>query len=144
MAFVDSQLELRSMRIQSSHAPWNRAMFCQTLVLFVPQLLFVAFSAATLNDILLTVPDRTTPLSSKIVASFLEKYFGAPTSDVKHISLVTQVIDDPPIYDNTISHLLHLIQAQFTYRFLNNLRGRAEYVRASVVIFLITDYRSWK
>lgn len=118
----------------------------RTMVLFVSQLLLFAFSAATLDEIL-AVPDKAVPFSSKIVASFLVKYFGSHihTRKVKHISLVTQFDSDGRlIHDIYISHLLHSLQAEFSYRFLNNLRWQSEFIGASVVVFLVADYDEWR
>lgn len=122
-------------------------MFRQSLVLFVSQLLFFAFSAATLNDILWSTADQTTPLSSEIVASFLVKYFGnhIHPRNAKHISLVTHVNSDRhSIHENYISHLLHSIQAEFSYRFLNNLQCQPENIGASIVVFLVANYKEWQ
>lgn len=114
------------------------------MVLFVFQLLLFAFSAATLDEIL-AVPDKAVPLSSKIVARFLVKYLGSHTREVKHISLVTQLDSDGRlIHDIYISHLLHSLQAEFSYRFLNNLRWQSEFIGASVVVFLVADYVEWQ
>lgn len=118
-------------------------MFRQTLVLFVSQLLFVAFSVATLNDIWLSVPDKTAPLSSTIVARFLIKYFG--DQKVKQICVVSHVNSDRRIsYDSNISHLLQSIRGEFSYRFSNNLQWPMESIGKSVVVFLVADYMEWQ
>lgn len=123
-------------------------MVRQPSILFVSQLMFFAFTAATLNDIWLSVPDESAPLPSKIVARFLVKYFGShiQTRKVKQIVLVTQLSNDSRTnYDNNISNLLNSIQIEFSYRFFQMERRRQlDSFGASVVIFLVTDLKEWQ
>lgn len=121
-------------------------MFGWTTVLLVSQLLLFAFSAVTSDDIL-AVSDEPIPLSSKIVANFLVKYFGSHVHirEVKHISLMTQLDRDGRlVHDTHVSHLLHSLQAEFSYRFLNNVRWHSESIGASVVVYLVADYDEWQ
>lgn len=122
-------------------------MFRQPSVLFVSQLLFFALTAATLNNILQSVPDQAAPLSSQLAARFLAKYFGSHISarNAKHISLVTPLNSDRRlIYDSHISHLLHSNDAEFSYRFMDTSTWHTNFIGASVVLFFVADYKQWQ